>query len=167
MKSCLSILLVLLLTVSLAACGAADADFQIDPAELTRAVLADVKFDSGLDAIDSKMLPSLYPELPEGVTATIYNAAGTSADELTVLTSPDEAAAKATYKAAEQYIQDRTELYAGYAPDEAAKLKRAAVVRRGRWVIVCVTDDVETAEATIDAYCDAHVVASVVPQTAE
>ena len=50
------------------------------------------------------------------------------------------------------YHGPRNPLPEGYAPAEVAKLEKAYTIQKGKYVVVCVTEDIDNAKAVINQY---------------
>ena len=81
-----------------------------------------------------------------------YIAGGALSDEMIVFTAPDEATAQKTLENVKAHIEERSELFASYAPAEVAKLEKAYTIQKGKYVVVCVTEDIDNAKAIINQY---------------
>ena len=84
--------------------------------------------------------------------AVAYIAGGALSDEMIVFTAPDEATAQKTLENVKAHIEERSELFASYAPAEVAKLEKAYTIQKGKYVVVCVTEDIDNAKAIINQY---------------
>ena len=110
---------------------------------------AKVKFASEMSKVESEVL-DLFFTIEEGVTGVSYKAGGSLADEITIFTAPNKITAKKMLESVKSYIDERKELFAGYAPAEVAKLEKAVAVQKGKYVVFCVTDNIEEAKTIID-----------------
>ena len=77
---------------------------------------------------------------------------GTYSDELVVMTALSEEDAKQNQKNAETHLSEMQKQFKDYIPKEAKKIDSAVKVRCGCYVVVCVTNDAETAKKTIDTF---------------
>lgn len=152
-RTSLTIILVLLTAVLLTAtgCGSDQKNFEIDPAKLVSDVLENVSFASEMQELDRDSLAVTYT-IEEGVEVTAYLAGGALSDEMIVFSAPDEAVANQTLAHAKEHIAERSELFAAYAPAEVVKLEKAYVIQKGRYVIVCVTEDIDRAKEIINQH---------------
>ena len=82
----------------------------------------------------------------------MYMGSGATAEEAAVFEAKDEETAKQMAEVANQHIQNQREAFESYIPEEIKKLDKAIVEQKGRYVAVCVTDDVENAQKVIDGY---------------
>lgn len=134
-----------------AGCKEETAQPEIDPAKLTSDVVANVEFASEMQELDKDSLAITYT-IEEGVSVSAYIAGGALSDEIVVFTAPEENAAKKMLENAKAHIAERIELFADYAPAEVAKLEKAYTIQKGKYVVVCITDDIDNAKTVIDRY---------------
>ena len=70
-------------------------------------------------------------------------------DEIVAVECKDEAAAKAVVELLKTRVQNQSELFASYNPDEAAKLDKAIVKSSGKYAVLVVCDDYDKAESIL------------------
>lgn len=75
-----------------------------------------------------------------------------TSEEITVIEAVDENAAQRVNDAVEAHLADYIEQFEDYAPDQVPKLRDPIFEKIGKYVILCVSDDNETAKKTIDKY---------------
>lgn len=146
--------LLALLTAGLlltAGCKEQKTEYRIDPDRLASDVVANVKFASDMQELDKDSLAITYT-IEDGVEVAAYMAGGALSDEIIVFTAPDETIAKKMLENAKAHIEERSELFADYAPAEVAKLEKAYTLQKGTYVVVCVTEDIGNAKTLIDQY---------------
>ena len=114
-------------------------------------VLENVTFAGEMQEVDKDALSITYT-IEDGVEAVAYIAGGALSDEMIVFTAPDEATAQKTLENVKAHIEERSELFASYAPAEVAKLEKAYTIQKGKYVVVCVTEDIDNAKAIINQY---------------
>ena len=165
--------LALLIAFALAACGgreaAAPAPADVTAAELARAVAASQEDLSGLPALEGEDLTdhlSAFCGLETWEDGAVYAAGGMDAREITVVLLSDEASTETAADTLENYRLERQGDFFGYAPMEADRLDRAAVVQRGCYAALLVCDDPEAAKETFDA-CLAGELAPLVEEEGE
>ena len=81
----------------------------------------------------------------------MYAASGVDAREITVVLLPDEDAAQAAGERLEAYRQSRQGDFFGYAPEEAERLDKAAVLTAGRFAALLVCEDMDAARSAFEA----------------
>lgn len=132
-------------------CQKEEKEYNIDPAKLTDDVLHNVQFASDMIEVDKDSLSTLYT-IEDGIEVQAYIAGGTIADEIVVFTAPDQAASDQMLEHAKAYIQDRIKAFSEYAPAEVAKLQKSYTVQKGKYVVVCITDDIDNAKEIINKH---------------
>lgn len=82
----------------------------------------------------------------------VYISTGATAEEIAVFEAVDKQAADRILKVVESYIEYQIEEFEDYNPAEVKKLSDPVLVKKGRYVILCVSDDNAAAKACIDKY---------------
>ncbi len=146
MKKSIIAVLLLSASLSLAGCGAKN----INVNELASKLAGEGKFAEELTEV-SESVTNKRLALGEGDAAECAAYAGTAAvtDEVMVIKANDT---EKVNEAVEKYIENRTETYSSYRPDEVSKLRDAVVQTAGNCVIVCVSEDPALARKIIDEY---------------
>ena len=121
----------------------------IDPATLAADVVKNVKFEVEMTQIDSAYF-DVYYTLAEGTNGVSYKAGGKLSDEITVFAATDEANAKKDFESIKKYVDERKATFADYAPAEVQKLEKSYLIQKGKYVVLCVTNDIENAKTIID-----------------
>ena len=167
------LLLTMLFSLVLAACGgqeaATPAPADVTAAELARTVVESQDDLSGLPTLEGQDLTdhlSAFCGLETWEDGAVYAAGGMDAREVTVVLLSDEEAAETAADILENYRLERQGDFFGYAPMEADRLDRAAVVQRGCYAALLVCDDPEAAKETFDA-CLAGELAPLVEEEGE
>lgn len=151
MKRILCALLCVLLSVTaLISCG--EKEYSIDKSALAAALVEANCFADTLIEVPSQMLKYSY-QVSEDISAVLYRGTNTTAEEITVFEAPDAEAAKGVLDIANSYLSTLAATYDQYNAKEAARIRDGIVIRRGKYVIVCVCNDKTTAEKIIDEYC--------------
>lgn len=167
------LLLTMLFSLVLAACGgqeaATPAPDDVTAAELARTVVESQDDLSGLPTLEGQDLTdhlSAFCGLETWEDGAVYAAGGMDAREVTVVLLSDEEAAETAADILENYRLERQGDFFGYAPEEADRLDRAAVLQRGCYAALLVCDDPESAREAFDA-CLAGELASPVEEEGE
>ena len=167
------LLLTMLFSLVLAACGGQEAvtpsPADVTAAELARTVAESQEDLAGLPALEGEDLTdhlSAFCGLTDWEDGAVYAAGGMDAREITVVLLSDEGAAETAADTLENYRLERQGDFFGYAPMEADRLDRAAVVQRGCYAALLVCDDPEAAKETFDA-CLAGELAPLVEEEGE
>lgn len=144
MKKLLSVIVVLALLLSLAACGGESAAKKapFDPAADAATLLASGCFSEELTEIDLDTACALYGIDRSTVTdGAVYGSTGVTGEELAILVLKDEEAAGTALKMLGYRVEDQAQVLAGYAPDAVAKLEKAVTEQRENTVLLVVAND--------------------------
>lgn len=131
--------------------NSANAGKTIDVDKLVTRVLDNVTFEAELNPLEDSVAFGMI-DTAEGTDLRIYMGNGTYSDELVVMTALSEADAEQNQKSAETHLSEMQKQFNDYIPKEAKKIDSAVRVRCGCYVVVCVTNDTETAKKTIDTF---------------
>ena len=159
MKRLRMLLPMLMLYLSLAACGGGGGAEITPAADVTAAQAAQAVWNSqpdreGLEALEGDGLSGHLADfcgLEDWEEGAVYAASGVDAREITVVLLPDEDAAQAAGERLEVYRQSRQGDFFGYAPEEAERLDKAAVLTAGRFAALLVCEDMDAARSAFEA----------------
>ena len=149
----------LMLCLILAACGGGGGAEITPAADVTAAQAAQAVWNSqpdreGLEALEGDGLSGHLADfcgLEDWEEGAVYAASGVDAREVTVVLLPDEDAAQAAGERLEAYRQSRQGDFFGYAPEEAERLDKAAVLTAGRFAALLVCEDMDAARSAFEA----------------
>lgn len=131
--------------------NSANAGKSIDVDKLVNTVLDNVTFEAELNLLEDSVASGMI-DTTEGTDLRIYMGNGTYSDELVVMTALNEKDAEQNQKNAETHLAEMQKQFSDYIPKEAKKIDGAIRVRCGCYVVVCVTNDTQTAKKTIDTF---------------
>lgn len=159
MKRLRKLLPMLMLYLILAACGGGGGAEITPAADVTAAQAAQAVWNSqpdreGLEALEGDGLSGHLADfcgLEDWEEGAVYAASGVDAREITVVLLPDEDAAQAAGERLEAYRQSRQGDFFGYAPEEAERLDKAAVLTAGRFAALLVCEDMDAARSAFEA----------------
>ena len=159
MKRLRMLLPMLMLYLILAACGGGGGAEITPAADVTAAQAAQAVWNSqpdreGLEALEGDGLSGHLADfcgLEDWEEGAVYAASGVDAREITVVLLPDEDAAQAAGERLEVYRQSRQGDFFGYAPEEAERLDKAAVLTAGRFAALLVCEDMDAARSAFEA----------------
>lgn len=159
MKRLRKLLPMLMLCLILAACGGGGGVEITPAADVTAAQAAQAVWNSqpdreGLEALEGDGLSGHLADfcgLEDWEEGAVYAASGVDAREITVVLLPDEDAAQAAGERLEVYRQSRQGDFFGYAPEEAERLDKAAVLTAGRFAALLVCEDMDAARSAFEA----------------
>ncbi|MBC8535954.1 DUF4358 domain-containing protein [Feifania hominis] len=140
-------LCLLVLTVLLTGC--AGSAREVDLAALGEELFTSGVFSDELDAPGGSVAGALY-DLPDQTETTLYISSGATAEELALFRAASDADAKLIESAANRRLTQQKTAFEGYLPDECEKLDRAVIRRSGRYVVLCVAHDADTAQQIIE-----------------
>lgn len=149
MKRKISVMAMLAAVVILAAACGKTADKQIDAKGLAASLAQEVSYKDTLEELTAEQI-SIYFEVEEGVTATVYMGSGSTAEEVAVFEAKDEETAKRQLASVETYLEEQAESFRDYIPEEVKRIDDAVVKQQGNYVVLCVSDDSAKAEEIIE-----------------
>ena len=126
------------------------------PSKIDVKALAKELFESGeyideMSELEDDMFDAVFQtvDLQMVVAKDAYVGSGASAEQLVVVESKDEAAAKQIKEALSQKLKDDISQNEDYLPQEISKLKNPVLVVHGKYVILCVSNDNEKIEKVL------------------
>jgi len=132
---------------------AKNTNITMDTSAVADKLISTVKFSDQMSAVDDKTALKLYGLKSEDVTKLkVYESTGATAEEVAAFEAKDNTAAAAVKEAAQKRIEDQKTGFADYQPKEMAKLKAPVLIAKGKYVILCVSDDNSTAQKVIDGF---------------
>jgi predicted small lipoprotein YifL len=147
MKRVISLILVLLLTAALAGCGASGSK-DVDVSALAAELAQKVEFSAPLKELTAEQLGN-YLTLPEGTRAAAYMTSGLTMEEVFAFRCGSAGDAAAVKTAVEALIASQIDSVRPYQPEAVPRLESAVLVQKDVYVVLCVTDDTDTAERII------------------
>ncbi len=125
----------------------------MDTAAVADKLVSTIQFSDQMSPIEDKTALKLYGLENDTVTKLkVYESTGATAEEVAAFEAKDEAAAATVKTAAQQRIEDQKTGFEDYQPKEMAKLKSPVLVTKGKYVILCVSDDNNNAQKIIDSF---------------
>jgi len=150
MKRVFCLVLILLLAAAAVGCGGSS-EKEVDVSALASALAEGVEFEAALKELTAEQLAN-YLTLPEGAQAAAYMSNGTTAEEIVAVRCADSGEAAAVETAIKAFLADQRAEMERYLPGEVARMENAVLARKGSCVVLCVTDDTDTAEGIIKEY---------------
>jgi hypothetical protein len=145
--------------LALAGCGGAggrDAE-ALDMRGLAEALAGGVAFDDRMEEASDNAFYALYAIDPSDESVAdfvFYTSTGATAEELAIIEARDEESAPAVLEFARARIASQKAEFENYAPEEMVKLNDPVVVRAGRYIILCLSNDNAAAEAIIENFIE-------------
>lgn len=141
------------LLLLLPGCSGGSAAKTADVQKVADGLISAVKFKDQMSVLKQDTAVKLYGIDSGDVTkAAVYESTGATAEEVAAFEAKDEQAAGRVKEKAEQRVEDQKSGFQDYQPAEMAKLKNPVLVEKGKYVVLCVSDDNETAKKTIDGF---------------
>ena len=165
MKRIISLIACLCLTMMLfVACGDKEKETEkkeenkenkkvtMDVAATADTLLDKVKFVDKMSPIDQiDFFAALFSiEADDVKEQKSYTSTGATAEMISAVKCKDADAAKRVKEAFEAYTKDLSSQYADYKPEECDKLDNPVIMVYDEYVIICVSDDNDTATKTIE-----------------
>lgn len=143
MKKGLSFFAILILIVSLSACGKTK-EYTAD--ELADKLKSEITFTSEMNEADEETFSTLYPIKKEDLSEEkTYISTGYTAEEISVVKCSSMEAAARVKQAFEMRVSDQTAAFQNFMPQELTKLQKAVIKIHNNYVILCISDDSEKA----------------------
>jgi citrate synthase len=141
--------LLILMTGCSGSRNAKDVDVQTVADELINTIT----FQDQMSELNQDTALDIFGIAPDDVVkAAVYESTGATAEEVAAFESKDETAADRVKEKAEERIETQKAGFQDYVPAEMEKLKDPVLIQQGKYVILCVSDDNETAKKTIDKF---------------
>ena len=124
----------------------------IDVVATADALIKDIKFVDQMSPIDNiDFFAALFSiDAADVKEQKTYTSTGATAEMLSAVKCTDAAAAEKVKGIFEAYTKDLSSQYADYKPEECEKLDNPVIKVYNEYVIICVSDDNDTATKTIE-----------------
>ncbi len=144
-----TILAVLGVAVMATSCGGT---VTLDVNAAADALHSNITYEDELVELDAAMLETTYPELntEDVVKSKVYTSLAATTEEIAVFEAKDTAALSRIEAAMNARVTAQKELYESYAPEEAARVQKAVIVKKGNYLLFCVAGDPAQVQAEID-----------------
>ncbi|MCI1966164.1 MAG: DUF4358 domain-containing protein [Oscillospiraceae bacterium] len=141
------------LMILLPGCSGGEKTKTVDVQKVAEGLISSVEFKDQMSTLNQDTAVKIYGmEDGDVVKATVYESTGATAEEVAAFEAKDEEAAGRIKEKAEQRIEDQRAGFQDYQPAEMKKLEAPVLEEKGKYVILCVSDDNETAKKTIDGF---------------
>ncbi|MBR4555053.1 MAG: DUF4358 domain-containing protein [Ruminococcus sp.] len=129
----------------------AQADVTKDAAAIADKLKSDVVWKDQLNELESAMVEKIIGVKPDLYTAgKVYiGAGGATAEEIACFEGKDEAAADSIMEALNKRIEAQKKAFENYVPGELDKLGSAVLVKQGKYVFMCISDENDKAKEII------------------
>ena len=140
---------VLLLIPGCSGGGAVSADVR----KLADDLASSLEFQDQMSLLGQDTAVKIYGlEAGDVAKAGVYESTGATAEEIAAFEAKDEAAAGRVKEKVEERIEAQRAGFRDYQPAELEKLKNPVVVAKGKYVVLCVSDDNAAAQKAIDSH---------------
>lgn len=150
MKRIIALLLAAMTALTLVACGD-KTSATVDAAGLSKALAERVQFDDTMTAVSADDL-GFYLELPAKCEVGAYMSSGATAEEIFVVQCYDKTDAAAVKVSMQSFLDSQKQEMERYKPEEVARLNNAIFATYGTCVVLCVTNDTDSANTVIKEY---------------
>ncbi|WP_411678001.1 DUF4358 domain-containing protein [Caproicibacter sp.] len=141
------------LLLLLPGCSGGRAAQTADVQKIADGLIGSVKFQDQMSEIKQDMAIQIYGiDSGDVVKAAVYESTGATAEEVAAFEAKDDQAAGRVKEKAEERITTQRAGFQDYQPAEMAKLQDPVLVQKGKYVVLCVSNDNETAKKTIDGF---------------
>ncbi|MDO4187466.1 MAG: DUF4358 domain-containing protein [Lachnospiraceae bacterium] len=131
--------------------AAAEEEKSVDAAKLASDLVENIKYTDQISEVDldtAKMFLNFADvDIEE---AYIYESSGATAEEVVVLKCKDSDSASKAKTAFEQRVEEQTENFTDYVPEEVPKLKDAVIITSKEYAILSVSADSGKAKDIIE-----------------
>ena len=132
----------------LSACGGGKT-YSLDVVKLAGRLLSEVNFDCELYQVQEEKVEN-FIDFEGAETKIMYMGSGSYADSFGIFKTDTEENAKSALEIVNTYLTDLEDSFKDYIPKEAVKIQSAAVIRKGGYVVFCITSDAEKARKIIE-----------------
>lgn len=153
MKKLVSVMVMVFMTLAFAVgCGQENAKVDVDVKQLAEQLNSNLKFVDTLSEVDAATALSTYGLTEDQVSAcSVYMSSMATAEEIAVFEAKDSDSLAQVEAAVEQRIVDQRKAYEDYVPAELEKLTDPTIVKKGNYVVLCVSDDDEASKKEIES----------------
>ncbi|MCI5856807.1 MAG: DUF4358 domain-containing protein [Agathobacter sp.] len=150
MKKIWTMLLAVVLAVGVfGACGSDELGNEPDVKAVAQALQDGIQFEETLNELPQDEI-GYYITLADGVSGVMYISTGNTAEEVAVFEAPDKDAAATMLTNIKEYLQAQRSSFADYLPEEAKRIDDALVVQKGRYAVLCVSAQTDTAKQIVE-----------------
>ena len=142
----------LMACIFLSACGGSSS-VNIDADKLAKSLVDDISYTEELSELSREDIGN-YISVEDDVECIMYMGSGSTAEEVAVFTAKDETKATSMEKNVNDFLNDQKSSFEDYIPEEAERIDNAVVVKKGNYVILCVSGDSDKAKEIINKAFD-------------
>lgn len=139
----LAVLTAAFMAFLLTGCGSSGKETaDVEPQELGQKLLEGLEWKDIMEPVGQEALYKIYDVDKEDVeSAAAWQSTGATAEEIALWKCRDDKAADRVYAAMEERVADQKESFTDYNPEELDKLENPVLVKRGRYVFLCLSNE--------------------------
>jgi hypothetical protein len=129
----------------------------LDMRALAEALIDGIAFEDRMEEASNDAFYALYAVDPADASVAgfvFYASTGATAEEVTVIEARDAESAPVVLECARARVASQKVEFENYAPEEMAKLNDPVLVRAGKYVILCLSNDNAAAEKIIGDFIE-------------
>ncbi len=150
MKKIWTMVLAVVLAVGVfGACGSDEPGNEPDVKAVAQALQNGIQFEEALSELPQDEI-GYYITLADGVSGVMYISSGNTSEEIAVFLAPDKDTAAKMIANIKEYLQAQRSSFADYLPEEAKRIDDALVVQKGRYAVLCVSAQTDTAKQIVE-----------------
>lgn len=143
-------ILVIVIIIGIAVFTKNTKDVKIDIEKLSEDIMQNIKFKDEMNEANIETVKGLY-DIDNAIQQKVYISSGATAEEVAIFEFSNSNEANTALEKAKQRIEKQTENFRNYVPEEVEKLENAIIIKKDKYLIICVTEDEET-ESLIERY---------------
>ncbi len=124
---------------------------KVDIEKLASDIVANVTFRDQIEKVEVRIPMTVYGlEEKDVEKCVVYMSTGATAEEVAIFEAKSENAAKKIEKQCKFRVESQRSGYENYQPEELKKLATPVIHRSGKYVLLCICDDVEKVKSIIE-----------------
>lgn len=150
---CISLIIILIIIGIIIFLNMKNENIQINIEELSEEIFKSESFEDELIKVDSEMVMNNYGFTNEEIKQLIsYQGSGATSEEILVLEVNDKSKLNDIKEKINVRLAERKEVFESYLPKEVYKIDNNILSIKGNYVILCVSNDSNKVNDTINNY---------------
>lgn len=150
---CISLIIILIIIGIIIFLNMKNENIQINIEELSEEIFKSESFEDELIKVDSEMVMNNYGFTNEEIKQLIsYQGSGATSEEILVLEVNDKSKLNNIKEKINVRLAERKEVFESYLPKEVYKIDNNILSIKGNYVILCVSNDSNKVNDTINNY---------------
>ena len=150
---CISLVIILIIIGIVIFLNMKNENIQINIEELSEEIFKSESFEDELIKVDSEMVMNNYGFTNEEIKQLIsYQGSGATSEEILVLEANDKSKLNNIKEKINVRLAERKEVFESYLPKEVYKIDNNILSIKGNYVILCVSNDSNKVNDTINNY---------------